>query len=56
MTLEELRNRIDDIDDKIAALYLERQDTVRLIGEEKAKTHAPVFDPAREKKVIAKVT
>ena len=54
--IEELRKKIDDIDDKIAALYLERQDAVRMIGEEKAKLHVPVLDPAREKKVIAKVT
>ena len=54
--LEELRKKIDDIDDKIAALYLERQDTVRKIGEEKARTHTAVLDPAREKKIIAKVT
>ena len=54
--LEELRKKIDDIDDKIAALYLERQNTVREIGEEKARTHTAVADPAREKKIIARVT
>ena len=54
--LEELRKKIDEIDDKIAALYLERQNTVREIGEEKARTHTAVADPAREKKIIARVT
>ena len=54
--IEELRKKIDEIDDKIAALYLERQNTVREIGEEKAKTHTAVSDPAREKKIIARVT
>ena len=54
--LEELRKKIDEIDDKIAALYLERQNTVREIGEEKARTHTAVADPTREKKIIARVT
>lgn len=54
--IEELRKKIDALDDKIAELYLERQRTVREIGEEKARTHAAVLDPAREKKIIARVT
>lgn len=54
--IEELRKKIDELDDKIARLYLERQRTVREIGEEKARTHAAVLDPAREKKIIARVT
>lgn len=54
--IEELRKKIDELDDKIAELYLERQRTVREIGEEKAHTHAAVLDPAREKKIIARVT
>lgn len=54
--IEELRKKIDELDDKIAGLYLERQRTVREIGEEKARTHAAVLDPAREKKIIARVT
>lgn len=54
--IEELRKKIDSLDDEIAKLYLERQNTVREIGEEKARTHAAVLDPAREKKIIARVT
>lgn len=54
--IKELRKKIDELDDKIAELYLERQRTVREIGEEKARTHAAVLDPAREKKIIARVT
>lgn len=54
--IEELRKKIDELDDQIAELYLERQRTVREIGEEKARTHAAVLDPAREKKIIARVT
>lgn len=54
--IEELRKKIDELDDKIAELYLERQRTVREIGEEKARAHAAVLDPAREKKIIARVT
>ena len=54
--IEELRKKIDELDDKIAELYLERQRTVREIGEEKARTHAAMLAPAREKKISARVT
>lgn len=54
--LEELRKQIDEIDDKIAALYLERQSVVKTIGEEKARANAAIVDPSREKKIIARVT
>ena len=54
--LEELRKQIDTIDDKIAALYLERQNIVRQIGEEKAANRTALADPSREKKIIARVT
>lgn len=54
--IEELRSKIDAIDDKIAALYLERQAVVREIGEEKAANRKAVADPSREKKIIARVT
>ena len=54
--LEELRNKIDVIDDEIARLYLARQSVVKEIGEEKARNRTAVADPSREKKIIARVT
>lgn len=54
--LEELRKKIDTLDDKIAKLYLERQSVVKEIGEEKARNRTAVADPSREKQIIARVT
>lgn len=54
--LEELRKKIDTLDDEIAKLYLERQSVVKEIGEEKARNRTAVADPSREKQIIARVT
>lgn len=54
--LEELRKKIDKLDDEIAKLYLERQSVVKEIGEEKARNRTAVADPSREKQIIARVT
>ncbi|MBP5308007.1 MAG: chorismate mutase [Clostridia bacterium] len=54
--VEKLREKIDRIDDRIAALFDERMDTVRKIGEAKAESGIPVSDAEREKKIINRVT
>lgn len=54
--LEELRKKIDTLDDEIAKLYLERQSVVKKIGEEKARNRTAVADTSREKQIIARVT
>jgi len=56
MNLHSLREQIDKIDDQIAALYVERMNTVKLIGEAKARGEGALNDPNREKKIIARVT
>ena len=53
--IEELRDRIDAIDDKIAGLFNERMNVARGIGEEKSKTGAAVTDFGREKSIINRV-
>lgn len=52
MSLEDLRQTIDEIDKNIAKLLEKRFETVARIGEEKKKTGAPVFNSGREKEVI----
>ena len=54
--VEELRKKIDTLDDEIAKRYLERQSVVKKIGEEKARNRTAVADPSREKQIIARVT
>jgi len=52
MTLEELRKKLDEIDDKLLELYNKRLEYVIKIGELKHKTNAPIFRPEREKEIL----
>ena len=55
MTLEELRNRIDDLDRQLVELLSERARAAQMVGYLKAATSLPVYEPAREKVVYANV-
>ena len=54
--IEEYRKKIDEIDDEIARLYVERMGVVKQIGEEKSKSLSPVVVPNREKSILTRVT
>ena len=53
--LEELRKRINDVDDRISALLKERFDIVKEIGEAKKNLGVNVENKDREADVIAAV-
>ena len=55
MTLEELRNRIDVLDQQLVELLSERARAALMIGHLKAATSLPVYEPAREKVIYANV-
>jgi chorismate mutase/prephenate dehydratase len=55
MSLEDLRKRIDEIDQQLVQLLNERAQVVVEIGKLKNKTDKPVYAPDREKEVLAKV-
>ena len=55
MTLEELRYRIDELDQQLVALLNERATAAKMVGHLKAATSLPVYEPAREKVVYANV-
>jgi chorismate mutase len=55
MTLEELREQIDELDRRLVALLSERAQAAKLVGHLKAATSLPVYEPAREKVVYANV-
>jgi chorismate mutase/prephenate dehydratase len=55
MSLEELRNRIDEIDLQLVKLLNERARVVVEIGKFKNKTANPVYAPDREKEVLARI-
>lgn len=52
MTLDELRNKIDHIDDTLLKLYNERMDLVHEVGELKNTTGAPIYRPEREQSIL----
>ncbi|MDE7106733.1 MAG: chorismate mutase, partial [Clostridiales bacterium] len=56
MELNELRNKIDDIDDQLASLYDRRMKLIKEVGKEKAKTNRYVQDLNRENAIIRRVT
>jgi len=52
MTLDDLRNKIDNIDGTLLKLYNERMELVHQVGELKHTTGAPVYRPEREKDIL----
>jgi len=55
MSLEELRNRIDELDEKLVKLLNERARVVVEIGKLKNKTGGQIYAPDREKKVLERI-
>jgi chorismate mutase/prephenate dehydratase len=55
MSLEELRERIDELDHQLVKLLNERARVVVEIGKLKNKTDKPVYAPDREKEVFARI-
>ena len=52
MTLDELRVKIDGIDDTLLKLYNERMELVHQVGELKNTTGAPIYRPEREQAIL----
>ena len=50
--LEEARRDIDEIDEKMAELFVRRLEASARVLEYKRENSMPVFDPAREEQVI----
>ena len=52
MTLDELRTKIDTIDDQLLKLYNQRMEYVNQVGELKNTTGAPIYRPEREQAIL----
>ena len=52
MTLDELREKIDSIDDTLLKLFNERMELVHQVGELKNTTGAPIYRPEREQAIL----
>ncbi len=55
MNIDELRKKIDEIDQKIISLLNERAICAQEIGHIKSKSNAPIYVPEREKTIIEKL-
>lgn len=55
MNLDELRDRIIELDDELIRLIGARRDVVLEIGRMKRELGLPVMDPAREARVVRRV-
>ncbi|RKY24203.1 MAG: chorismate mutase [Planctomycetota bacterium] len=55
MSLDELRNRIDELDRQLVKLLNERAQIVVEIGKLKNKADKPIYAPDREKQVLEKI-
>ncbi|MBS6474516.1 MAG: chorismate mutase [Clostridiales bacterium] len=54
MSLDLLRNRIDQIDEQLVALFEKRMETAKEIALEKKRNNLPVTDARRERDVLTK--
>ena len=52
MTLDDLRLKIDSVDDTLLKLYNERMELVHQVGELKNTTGAPIYRPEREQSIL----
>ncbi len=52
--LDEARNIINEVDEKIAALFERRMQASKMVAEYKHEKNLPIFDATREKQVIEK--
>ena len=55
MKLEEYREKIDAVDEKLVALFAERMELSRAIAEYKEENGLPVLDASREKEKLKSV-
>lgn len=55
MSIDDLRNRIDELDRKLVELLNERASAARQIGLLKRDSQLPVYEPDREKQVFANI-
>ena len=55
MNLEELRAKIDGIDDTLVQAFLQRMEVVAQVAQEKKAQGLPTLDPAREREKLADI-
>lgn len=54
--IKNVRGEIDKIDEQLVELFLKRLDIVGQVAASKRERGAPVYDPAREREILSRVT
>lgn len=55
MDLNELRQEIDEIDDRLVKLFCQRMDVAARVADYKRENNLPIFHPGRERAILQKV-
>lgn len=55
MVLQNLRQQIDKVDQKLLALLNDRASIVKEIGQIKKENHSPVYDAKREMEILQNI-
>lgn len=55
MEIDDIRKRIDLLDDELLRIFSERARLALAIGEIKKRLELPVYDPAREKRIFRRM-
>ena len=55
MKLDELRKKLDAVDDDIAGLFERRMNIVREIAAVKSEKGLPAYDPRRESEILGRI-
>lgn len=56
MEINEIRNKIDNIDSKLIQLFIERMNITLEVAKYKDENHLPVLDKKREREIITRLT
>ena len=56
LDLEKIRLEINDIDNELVKLFSRRMELSGLVAEYKKNNNKPVFDPARERAIVKRIT
>ena len=55
MSLEEIRNEIDAIDEELLSLFIRRMECSRRVAQYKYDNGLPIFNAQREEQILDKV-
>lgn len=53
-SLDEIRNKIDEIDAQMRVLFEQRMDCIKAVAEYKFSNHGNIFDQNREERMLEK--